>query len=258
MPTESNKALTRGERSNLITRADVGDMKLKTALFVLDQYGGQIAGQWPSMDELANAMCCSLSTARRAIRTLAAMGLIEYSDLLPDKASRTYWIKFDQLAASTQPASGIRIKAGQIDLASQIDAAGQIDRPQSGRGASESRPVKLTGHNKQTTVQRKREEQNKKTSALQIVGLSDSEKIRRVKIQLTAMPRAVQLLKSQGVWANQITDLIRIAAAADTVDGNPMPRLMQVVKMAMAAGDAIGSRPAWIVKALQKNWKPNR
>ena len=97
MADKNDRALTRGERADLVMRAELGDMKLKAALLVLDQFSGQRDHCWPKLPTIASTMCCSERTAQYAILRLRKMGLLTYSDENRGRASRIYSIDYERL-----------------------------------------------------------------------------------------------------------------------------------------------------------------
>ena len=198
-------------------------MRLKCALLILDQFSGQQEFCWPKLPTLASAMCCSDRTAQRAIAGLKELDLLSYDDKNLGKASRRYQIEYLNLIPY-QPAH----------------PRGVILSPITDK------------QNYQGTIS----EHNGTAAAVKSSCLSDQEKTLKIRIQLATTPRAIELLEANGVWGKELTGLIRIAGATRK-DGNPMPRLNQVIEMAKRKGDGIGNRGAWIKRCIEKGWQPN-
>lgn len=280
MAKKPDRALTRGDRTNLVTFAELGDKGLKAALFVLDQFGNQSAGRWPMVGELASCMCCPTRMAQYAIKRLRKMGIIDYHDEIPGQASRQYSIDYDRLmefqpevrtlafhpAGANRPddsenrgadsaphavsARGANT-APHAGLAPHANAAPQNrpDDPQN-RGAGSAPP------NIQTRSVEDRSEQNTDQKCAQspvcLLGSSDVQGVKRAQQLIRAKLKAAELLKENLVWNAAIGPVIELAA--QTNDGNPLPRVMEVVEMADLASPKI--RGAWIKEAIEKGWKP--
>jgi len=77
-----------------IRSSDDLTMPEASALRVLAEYAAKTAGvlrdAWPAIETIAKSMCCSESTARRAVRSLQAKGWLHISE--SDQSSHTYWI----------------------------------------------------------------------------------------------------------------------------------------------------------------------
>ncbi len=254
-PGEADKALTRGERANLVMRAELGDWKQKLALIILDQFAGQNAGCWPRMSTIAKCMNCHRRTARAAVSLLAARGIVRYKDRLLGLASRRYTIEYGVLAdlqsiapprheAPTPPARGAYPLGTrrppprhEAPTYNKQTTATRTVTEHSGRAAAVPGSVPEDVQSRSGVAQRQDQEAEKAAKHAQ----------HRIRARL----RAIALLSGNRVWGRSITALVEIAARGN--DGNPLPRVMEVIEMADAAKPT--DRGAWIKEAIEQDWR---
>lgn len=287
MAKKPDRTLTKGERTNLVTRAELGDGKLKAALFVLDQFANQSAGRWPLVGELASCMCFKKRSAIYAIKRLRAMGIIDYHDEIPGRASRVYSIDYYRLmdyqpqpdvpALAFHPAVAHRPDAPEkrgadsaphAKPARGADSAGRASPAPHANDAAQNRPddtrngdADSAPHNIQTGSVEDRSRQNTDQNTDQkcaqspvcLSGSTDEQGVKRAQHLIRAKLKAAELLKDNLVWNAAIGPLLEFAGQAN--DNNPLPRVMEVVEMADLASPKI--RGAWIKEAIEKGWKPS-
>ena len=260
MATKTDRALTRGERANLVMRATLGDMKLKTALLVLDQFSGQRDYCWPKLATIASSMCCSERTARYAISRLKKMGILEYSDENRGRPSRVYSIDYERLLEFQPYVKNLKFRAAESAALQNLQAraangAAQGCKPCTPRPA-ESAPIT----NKQVTSSATPTEQAAAASGgsksasqgpVCLLKPENDENVKRAAQLVRAKLKAAELLTGNLVWSKEVDLLL---ALAENEDGNPLPRVMEVIEMADLAKPKL--RGAWIKEAIEKRWKP--
>ena len=241
-----DNSLTRGERANLVMRANLGDWKQKLALIILDQYSGQDRRCWPWLSSIAGCMNVCRRTATEAISRLTARGIVRYRDQVVGRASRSYVIDYTALAGLQPPPPPQQ----QMPL---IPAADAWDP----RMTCATPAHEVRDYNKQTTAIGNINEHGSGAAAVcaDVPEVArgedqDPEKIRRAQHLLRARLKAIRLLTEAGVWGKALAGLIEIAAADD---GNPLPRVVQAIQMADEAKPT--DRGAWIKEAIEKGWR---
>ncbi len=268
---EPDKALTRGERANLVVRAPITGMKLKCALLVLDQFTGQHADCWPRMATLARAMGCTRRTARAAISELRALGIVEFRDTRLGFHSRRYRIRYDRLAQFQRSTAADPLPrrlerdpsgVGNLFLPPAEESSGGVGNPflPLGRnlpgGSEDSSAV-----NKQTTARETPTEHAAEAGGVSeraaqgpvcLLGSTDRQGVQRAQQLIRAKLKAIELLKDNLIWDKAIGPLLDICGQVN--DGNPLPRVMEVIEMADLAKPKL--RGAWIKEAIEKGWKP--
>ena len=263
-----DNSLTRGERANLVMRANLGDWKQKLALIILDQYSGQDRRCWPWLSSIAGCMNVCRRTATEAISRLTARGIVRYRDQVVGRASRSYVIDYTALAGLQPPPPPQQ----QMPLIPAADAwdprmtcatpAHEVRDPQARHARVPSTSCATPAHevrdyNKQTTAIGNINEHGSGAAAVcaDVPEVArgedqDPEKIRRAQHLLRARLKAIRLLTEAGVWGKALAGLIEIAAADD---GNPLPRVVQAIQMADEAKPT--DRGAWIKEAIEKGWR---
>ena len=246
---ELDKALTRGERANLVMRAELGDWKLKLALVMLDQFAGQNTECWPRMSTIAKCMNCHRRTAQAAISELTARGIVRYRDRLVGLASRRYTIDY-VILADLQPVTRPQREMPTSLAPRAWDPSARCLPPQ------RQEPT----YNTQAPSQRTFSEQSGGTAAAVCEDVSrrvargekeaEAKQVQRLNC---AKLKAVTLLRGNRVWDRSIGELLEIAGRNN--EGNSLPRVMEVIEMADKAGPA--DRGAWIKEAIEKGWKPS-
>ena len=275
MAKKLDRALTRGERANLVTRAELGDWKLKLALLVLDQFSGQRDYCWPKMGTIASAMCCSERTAQSAISRLKVMGLLDYTDENRGRASRIYSIDYEALIEYQPYVKTLKFRGAGHAPPTLVNSRGaggaplHAVHPTGARGAPVGcKPRTPRGEgdapitNKQGTSSETPTEQ-----AAAAGGVSEISSQGPVCLSPTATGakraqqlirwnlKAAELLRANCVWARDIGNLTEFASR-DRDDGNPIPRIDEVIRMADEAGTTVKNRGGWIKDGIEKGWKP--
>lgn len=275
MAEKNDRALTRGERANLVTRAELGDWKLKLTLLVLDQFSGQRDYCWPKVATITSAMCVrSERTTQEAIKRLKEMGLLTYVDENRGRASRVYSIDYEALIEYQPYVKNLRFRGAGHAPPTPVNSRGaggaplQVVhptgaggapvgcKPRTPRGAGGAPITNKQGTSSETPTEQAAEDGGVPKSASQgpvcLSGSPDHQVVQRLQQLIRAKLKAIELLKDNLVWDRALEPLIEIAARAS--DGNPLPRVMQVIEMADLAKPKL--RGAWIKEAIEKGWQP--
>lgn len=273
MPHRRDRSMTKGQRANLVTRAQLGHYKRKLLLFVLDQFDG---AKWaPSIGVLARCANCSRRYVSQAIVELVRQGIVDYEDR-PGEAKRVYRINYDRLATlvaaddpqsrggrdhpdapeARPPAHSVRDPLGGPETApahSVRDPAHSVPDPVHGvRDVAHVAPHKQT-REEEDVLEHGVPALSVCSAAARPAALVASEAVLQRRKTLAASLRAGRLLAAEGVWAKDVAKLVRAAAAGGT---DPGARVAEVIALAdRRPSSERSNRPAWIAKAIGKGWK---